>query len=118
MNGCGPGTGNGSFNSTCNVVGTDDGTCTPLLLADGGTLGVCAQGGTATSTCNSDANRLDLIQVCGPGQTCVGGAIGLGGICGDVCDPQLGATGGGRCTGGELCAIEVDDPLTGACYTP
>ncbi|MHB8417347.1 MAG: hypothetical protein ACYDCL_04680 [Myxococcales bacterium] len=111
---CGPGTGNGSYNSFCSVTGTDDGSCIPLQLADGTVYGVCAQGGSAATSCNATANRQNLAEVCQAGMVCIGGAIGTGGVCGDVCDPNQG----GPCPAGQLCAFTVDDPLAGACYTP
>jgi hypothetical protein len=114
LDGCGPGTGNGSYNSFCTVTSTDDGSCIPLQLTDGTVYGVCAQGGSAVTTCNATANREDLSQVCQGGMVCIGGAIGTGGVCGDVCDPNQG----GPCPSGQECAFTVDDPLAGACYTP
>lgn len=114
INACGGSTGNGSYNSFCNVVGTDDGSCIPLEQANGTESGVCAQGGTATTTCNYDANRNEPAEVCVAGMVCIGGGIGSGGVCGDVCDPNQG----GPCPAGQQCAFTVDDPLAGACYTP
>ncbi len=115
LNACGPGTGNGSYNSFCNVVGTNDGTCTPLQLANGTVYGVCGQGGSASTACDYAANRQDLAQVCQADFVCIGGAIGQGGVCGQACDPNGGALG---CPAGQQCALTVDDPLAGACYTP
>jgi hypothetical protein len=114
LNGCGGSTGNGSYNSFCNVVGVDDGTCIPLQQANGTAYGVCAQGGSAETACNATANRSELSEDCVAGMVCIGGAIGTGGVCGDACDPNQG----GPCPAGQDCAFTVDDPLAGACYTP
>ena len=114
LDACGPGTGNGAYNSFCQVTSPNDGSCIPLQLSNGTVYGVCAQGGSAATSCNATANRLDLAEVCQAGMVCIGGAIGTGGVCGDVCDPKAG----GPCPPGQSCAFTVDDPLAGACYTP
>jgi hypothetical protein len=118
LNGCGPGSGNGSqtYNAVCDVagVGAGQGTCIPLQDASGNNYGVCAQGGTADAGCNANADRSELSLDCLAGMQCIGGAIGTGGVCGEVCDPGPGS----QCPGIQLCAYTVDDPLAGVCYTP
>ncbi len=110
LNQCGSATGNGSFNSLCDVIGLNDGTCVPFQY-NGTITGLCYQGGTATSACNPTANRTDLSADCIAGDVCVGGAIGSGGFCGLACTPN----GPNTCPPRQGCAITVNDPTAGAC---
>jgi hypothetical protein len=113
FNECGPGTGNGSFNSFCDVAGTNDGTCIPLTVG-GVEVGQCFQGGASTTCCNSTDGRTgsssSMLSVCVAGAICSGGTTGE---CGPVCDPMVGG-----CPPGDFCAFEVNDSLTGGCFGP
>ncbi|HUB09788.1 MAG TPA: hypothetical protein VMB50_22490, partial [Myxococcales bacterium] len=114
VDGCGPGTGNGTFNGLCSVpgVGKQDGTCLPLTDDGGISLGYCYQAGTSPETgCDPSGTRGDLSRVCPAGQMCFGGAITFGGTCNQICDPQVG----GPCPGGQYCSYIVNEPLLGIC---
>jgi hypothetical protein len=109
--GCGSGTGNGTFNSTCTVDAGTDGTCLPELLGDT-SVGYCFLAGTASF----DAGGCSLIATSGePTELCPAGALCFGvgdkGTCSDLCDPN--AQGG--CPGGSFCADIVDEPDLGIC---
>jgi hypothetical protein len=111
-NGCGPGTGNGSFNSTCNVNGTNDGTCEPELLGDT-SVGWCYLGGDATfdaGGCDPTAAADDLADLCPPGSLCYGASEEVG-SCSELCDPNSGS----GCPSGSFCAGIVDQPDLGVC---
>jgi hypothetical protein len=107
--GCGGDTGNGSFNSTCNVDGTGDGTCEPELLGDT-SVGWCFLGGTS----GFDAGDCDLLptteasELCPPGSLCFGVVTGS---CNVLCDPDTG-TG---CPSGSVCVGIIDQPDLGVC---
>ncbi len=108
--GCGPGTGNGTFNSTCTVAGLGEGTCLPELLGDT-SVGYCFLAGTASF----DAGACSLIETTERSELCPPGALcfGLGkGTCSDLCDPN---TQGGGCPAGSFCAGIVDQPDLGIC---
>jgi hypothetical protein len=114
VNQCGGATGNGSFNGTCNVEGTNDGTCEPLTL-DGGfsSIGYCYQAGDATSSCDPSASRVNAAsQICPPGFLCFGGVETFGGTCNQLCTPP-----GGQCPGGQFCSNIVNEPDLGICIT-
>jgi hypothetical protein len=107
FNTCGGQTGNGAFNSTCNVTGTNDGTCVPFEV-DGGTVGECVKGGTATTCCNQDATPAEADLLCAAGTIC---SALEGGECGEICDPFNPS-----CPPGQICAFEVNDFQTGGCF--
>jgi hypothetical protein len=112
FNECGPGTGNGDYNSFCNVVGTDDGTCIPIMVG-GVEVGQCRQGGASMTCCSANASRTNtsaqMTSVCVAGSICSGGQNGQ---CGPVCDPNQG----GGCAPSTFCAVELGDNLTGGCF--
>jgi hypothetical protein len=111
VNPCGTGTSNGTFDSTCNVIGTNDGTCLPLINGAGISVGYCSQGGTSTSDCDPNGTRNDLSQVCPAGQDCFGGAVGFGGTCNEICDPNQT----GNCPKNQYCSFIVNEPDLGIC---
>lgn len=45
------------FLKPCNAMGTNDGLCQAWAFSDGSEVGICTQGGTATGTCDPDAQR-------------------------------------------------------------
>lgn len=115
VNVCGGATGNGSFNSTCNVEGQGDGTCEPLTL-DGGlsSVGYCSQAGVASGGCDPSASRGTApSEICPPGALCFGGVATFGGTCNQLCDPV-----GGACPAGQFCSGIVDEPDLGVCLSP
>ncbi len=110
--GCGPGTGNGSFNSTCTVAKKNDGTCLPELLGDT-SVGYCFLGGTApfdAGGCDPSATASEASLLCPPGSLCFGPTDDVG-SCNVLCDPSLG-TG---CPSGSFCTGIVDQPDLGVC---
>jgi hypothetical protein len=114
VNPCGQGTNNGTFDSTCNVLGVNDGTCIPLTNDGGGSLGYCWQGGSSGPTnCNPDGTRNDLPQVCPAGQQCFGGGVDFGGTCNTICNPNQG----GGCPANQFCSFIVNEPDLGICIT-
>jgi hypothetical protein len=113
FNACGADSGNGAFNSFCDVTGTDDGTCIPSTL-NGATIGQCMQGGTATTCCNGDATRPGpngpLSSICEAGLICSSTPTGE---CGAVCDPSKRRF---ACPAGLSCDFVLDDAITGGCF--
>jgi len=117
FNACGPGTGNGSFNSFCDVTGTDDGTCVPFTL-NGVTVGECYEGGTSTTCCDGNPfSRTDtaanMPNICVAGSIC-SSETDDSGECGEVCDPSKRRS----CPEGLGCAVMVGDEITGGCFAP
>ncbi len=113
FNTCGADSGNGSFNSTCDVIGIDDGTCVPSKL-NGMTIGKCYQGGTASTCCNGNGLRPPSDTEAGFAEICEAGFICSGtptGECGAICTPHMH-----ECPQGQFCAFELDDEITGGCF--
>jgi hypothetical protein len=113
VNQCGGNTGNGTFDSTCNVLGTNDGTCEPLTLNDGiSSVGYCVQAGSAAGNCDPSASRITpASQICPAGELCFGGVETFGGTCNQLCNPQSGS-----CTDqSQFCSAIVNEPDLGIC---
>ncbi|MHB8420039.1 MAG: hypothetical protein ACYDCL_18345 [Myxococcales bacterium] len=97
---------NGSLDGTCNSVGTNDGSCIPISL-QGFSLGLCFQGGTATASCNPQAERPNLSESCPAGQFCAGAT------CAPLCNPNGSVT----CPSGDQCyGAGSTDPALGFCF--
>jgi hypothetical protein len=97
--------GNGQIDGTCNASGQNDGTCLAISI-DGFNLGLCYQGGQATSSCSLTATRQNLSQDCIAGDFCAGA------ICEQVCNPN----GSVPCPTGDTCiAPSAMEPELGFC---
>jgi hypothetical protein len=105
FNSCGP----EDFNSVCDATGTDDGTCVPETFDGVTSVGICIQGGTATTSCNPEGTRTDPAQLCTPGSWCIG--VGPVGECNLLCDPGTGI----GCPFDQFCTAIVDEPDLGIC---
>ncbi len=85
----------------CNVADAGDGTCTAF--------GLCYQGGTATTDCDTFVGRANLAELCPAGQACVGGSDSSpGGDGPGICQPVCGK--GLTCPSGTGCEPTLANP--------
>ena len=104
---CGPTTGNGALDGTCDAADAGDGTCegpiggTTLVQVGGQTLGVCFQASlTSSGSCSIYAQRDQPAELCALGSECVPNSLEGLGSCEQVCNPTLldaGCPTGRRC---------------------